>query len=105
VYPGWYSGRTVHIHFKIRTTAPNGRDYEHTSQLFFDDRLTDIVHGKKPYLKKGQRDTRNKDDNFFQQGGDQLLLKVTGNSESGYYASISIGLDLTDAETGTPDIL
>ena len=27
IYPGWYSGRTVHIHLKIRTTSSDGTVY------------------------------------------------------------------------------
>src|SRR6185436_8759665 len=44
IYPGWYQGRTVHIHFKVRSSASAASAYEFTSQLFFDDALTDIVH-------------------------------------------------------------
>src|ERR1041384_6027593 len=59
IYPGWYSGRTVHIHFMIRTKGSDGKDYEFTSQLFFLDALTDIVHAREPYVRKGPRNTRN----------------------------------------------
>jgi protocatechuate 3,4-dioxygenase beta subunit len=37
IYPGWYQGRAVHIHFKIRTDAAAASGLEFTSQLFFDD--------------------------------------------------------------------
>ncbi len=37
IYPGWYQGRAVHIHFKIRSHTGSGAAYEFTSQLFFDD--------------------------------------------------------------------
>jgi protocatechuate 3,4-dioxygenase beta subunit len=103
IYPGWYSGRTVHIHFTIRTKAA-GQDYQFTSQLFFRDTLTDQVHSKKPYSKKGKRNTRNGDDNIFKNGGNRLLLNVRGDGGNGYLATISIGLDLTAAEVGEPDI-
>jgi protocatechuate 3,4-dioxygenase beta subunit len=103
IYPGWYSGRTVHIHFMIRTIDVNGQRYEFVSQLFFRDSLTDRVHALKPYKRKGSRNTRNQDDNIYATGGNQLLLNVTGNSTSGYIARINIGLDLTDAEVGKPD--
>ena len=96
IYPGWYSGRTVHIHFMIRAADVNGRRYEFVSQLFFNDALTDRVHTQKPYKRKGPRNTRNADDNIYSNGGNQLLLSVTGNSTSGYIARINIGLDLTD---------
>lgn len=103
IYPGWYSGRTVHIHFTIRTKTPDRMDYQFTSQLFFRDALTDQVHSQKPYARKGKRDTRNSDDNIFKMGGDQLLLDVRGDGAGGYIASINIGLDLTDAEVGQAD--
>jgi protocatechuate 3,4-dioxygenase beta subunit len=44
IFPGWYSGRAVHIHFTVRTQAAKGEDYQFTSQFFFDDTLTDQVH-------------------------------------------------------------
>src|SRR2546428_8296236 len=36
VYPGWYSGRAVHIHFKLRLFAGASTSYEFTSQFFFN---------------------------------------------------------------------
>ena len=103
IYPGWYSGRAVHIHFTIRTKAADGSDYQFTSQFFFDDALTDQVHAQEPYASKGQRDTRNSSDNIFTGGGDQLLLAVQGDNTNGYNATINIGLDLTDIEVGASD--
>jgi len=104
IYPGWYSGRAVHIHFTIRTQGADGGDYQFTSQFFFDDTLTDQVHALEPYASKGQRDTRNSNDNIFSAGGDQLLLNLQGDTTSGFTGSMSIGLDLADAETGASDI-
>lgn len=103
IYPGWYSGRAVHIHFTIRTKAADGGDYQFTSQFFFDDTLTDQVHALEPYASKGQRDTRNSNDNIFSGGGDQLLLNLQGDNTNGYTGSMNIGLDLTDIEVGASD--
>jgi protocatechuate 3,4-dioxygenase beta subunit len=47
IYPGWYQGRAVHLHFKIRTNPTGSRGLEVTSQMFFDDALTDIVHDQR----------------------------------------------------------
>jgi protocatechuate 3,4-dioxygenase beta subunit len=104
IYPGWYSGRAVHIHFTIRTQGADAADYQFTSQFFFDDNLTDQVHALEPYASKGQRDTRNSNDTIFSGGGDQLLLNLQGDTTSGFIGSMSIGLDLTDGETGASDI-
>jgi protocatechuate 3,4-dioxygenase beta subunit len=103
IYPGWYSGRAVHIHFTIRTRAPDGQDYQFTSQFFFDENITDQVHALVPYASKGQSDTRNENDNIFNGGGDQLLLNLQGDTTNGYTGSMTIGLDLTDMETGAAD--
>ena len=103
IYPGWYSGRAVHVHFTIRTKGANSQDFQFTSQFFFDDALTDQVHSLQPYASKGQRDTRNTNDNIFQGGGDQLLLSLQGDTTTGFTGTMSIGLDLTDTEVGAAD--
>ena len=38
VYPGWYQGRAVHVHFKLRLFAGTAKTYEFTSQFFFEPR-------------------------------------------------------------------
>ena len=90
IYPGWYPGRTVHIHFKVRTNATAGQAYEFTSQLFFDEALNDQVHAQPPYAAKGQRNTFNSEDGIF---NDLLLLNVSQTAE-GYATTFNIGLDL-----------
>lgn len=93
VYPGWYPGRTVHIHFKIRTATVARRTFEFTSQLYFDDGLTDHVHADPPYAATGLRTTRNQQDWIFRRGGNQLLLAPT-TTDRGYSATFAIGLQL-----------
>lgn len=91
IYPGWYSGRAVHIHFKIRSPAGASSAYEFTSQLFFDDALSDQVFTRQPYAAKGTRDLRNANDGIYRQGGSQLLLAVTPAGD-GYAAAFDIAL-------------
>jgi protocatechuate 3,4-dioxygenase beta subunit len=93
LYPGWYPGRTVHIHFKIHTAPVAQRSFEFTSQLYFDDGLTDRVHADPPYAAKGQRTARNRHDWIFRRGGDQLILAPTTVAD-GYSATFAIGLQL-----------
>lgn len=92
LYPGWYPGRTVHIHFKIRT-APAQRSFEFTSQLYFDDQLTDLVHRAHPYATNGLRTARNHHDWIFRRGGNRLMLTPTAVA-GGYEASFPISLQL-----------
>jgi len=109
IYPGWYRGRTVHIHFKIRAPwAPGAKvtdansQYDFTSQLFFDEALSDKVYAQAPYAAKGQRDRTNQSDGIFRQSGDSLLLKVTP-AAPGYAGTFDIGLDLSDTNVGGAD--
>jgi protocatechuate 3,4-dioxygenase beta subunit len=102
IYPGWYSGRAVHIHFKIRTTVTGNETYEFTSQFFFDDALSDQVFTQAPYNTKGQRDTLNSNDNIYAGGGDQMTLNLT-EANGGYATTFEIALDLSDSETGASD--
>jgi hypothetical protein len=80
-----------------------GQPYEFTSQLYFDEALTDRVHAQAPYASKGRRDTMNRDDGIFRgEGGENLLLDVR-ESAGGYAATFNIGLDLSDTAAGRPD--
>jgi protocatechuate 3,4-dioxygenase beta subunit len=93
IYPGWYPGRTAHIHFKIRTNSASQPSYEFTSQLYFDDSLTAQIHAQPPYAAKEQR-TLNNQDGIFQDGGEQLMLQVTKDGQ-GYRGTFDIGLQIT----------
>jgi protocatechuate 3,4-dioxygenase beta subunit len=93
IYPGWYEGRTVHIHVKVRTAPQAGRSFEFTSQMYFDDGLSNRVYADAPYATKGKRSARNEDDRIFRRGGDQLMLAPTATAD-GYAATFAIGLQL-----------
>ncbi len=91
IYPGWYQGRAVHVHFKIRSAPSSNSGFEFTSQLYFDDALTDRVHAQQPYAAREQRDVRNSGDGIFTRGGSQLLLAPTQDGQ-GYAATFDIAL-------------
>lgn len=103
IYPGWYSGRAVHIHFKIRTESEAGDSYEFTSQFFFDDMLSDEVFTEASYSGKGARNTLNSNDSIYSSGGDQMLLQPVRAADGSYAATFYIGLDLSDAAVGAAD--
>ncbi len=90
IYPGWYPGRAVHVHFKIRTEDASGRR-EFTSQLYFDDALSARVYASAPYASRGRPELSNRDDFLFRDGGTRLLLDVTPRAD-GYSAVFDIGL-------------
>jgi protocatechuate 3,4-dioxygenase beta subunit len=88
VYPGWYQGRTVHIHVKVHL----GGNVLHTGQLYFPDTVTDAVYRKAPYTSRPSRDVRNAADSIYRNGGKRSQVKVTKNSAGAYVASIVMGV-------------
>ncbi len=106
IYPGWYQGRAVHIHFKIRAPwAPGAKvtdgskQYDFTSQLFFEDSQSDKVFTQAPYSAKGKADRTNSSDGIYRQSGDSLLVKLA-QAGQGYSGNFDIGLDLSDTSVG-----
>ena len=91
IYPGWYSGRTVHIHFKIRTDPSAGSGLELTSQLFFDESVSAEVYAQAPYAGRGLQETSNARDGIYGQVGGQLLLTPT-RAGAGYATVFDIGV-------------
>jgi protocatechuate 3,4-dioxygenase beta subunit len=93
IYPGWYRGRTVHIHFKVRTGA-EARAREFVSQLYFDDGFTDRVFARAPYVAQTGQRTRNAADNIFRNsGGSQLMLDVAEAGE-GFRSTFNLGVQI-----------
>jgi protocatechuate 3,4-dioxygenase beta subunit len=92
IYPGWYPGRAVHIHLKVRMKGPT-QSHEFTSQLYFDDALTDRIHAQPPYAAKGERRTLNGEDGLYRRGGRDLMLAAT-ETPTGLAASFDVGMKL-----------
>src|SRR2546423_9191093 len=88
VYPGWYQGRTVHIHVKVHLAG----NVVHTGQLYFPDSLTDKVFRRKPYSRRARRTTRNANDFVFAQGGRRSLLSLR-KVGSAYVGTITMGVN------------
>lgn len=94
VYPGWYPGRAVHIHFKVRSELSPASSYEFTSQLFFEEAQTDLVHARDPYSVRGTRTVRNDQDGIFRLGGSQLTLSLQDGPDE-YSTLFDLGLQLS----------
>jgi protocatechuate 3,4-dioxygenase beta subunit len=71
IYPGWYPGRTVHLHLIVRTSGA-----VLTSQLYFPDDINDTVLASEPYAQRPGRDTTNDTDTILPTGGDPAILDV-----------------------------
>ena len=88
IYPGWYPGRAVHIHYKVRT--PDGKEF--TSQVFFDEKITDTVHAAQPYKRPGKRQMNVDDGIYREQGGRQSILALSSKNDGDYAATYSVGM-------------
>jgi len=88
IYPGWYAGRTPHVHLKLRVGAAAA-----TTQLYFPDEVTDAVYTRAPYDRHPNRDTTNATDRFLGPIADKSLLMWTiGRDGDGYVAAAGIAL-------------
>jgi protocatechuate 3,4-dioxygenase beta subunit len=97
IYPGWYSGRAVHIHFKLRLFAGATKTYEFTSQFFFDETLTTAVHAESPYSTRRTRDTLNTTDGIFDSlsAAEKAALTLqTSKTADGYAGIIDLGVQV-----------
>ena len=61
IYPGWYPGRTVHIHAKVHIDTTTML----TTQLYFDEDVTAAVYEREPYARTRGRDAFNENDAIF----------------------------------------
>jgi protocatechuate 3,4-dioxygenase beta subunit len=87
VFPGWYTGRVVHIHVKV---GPDG-DQTHTGQLFFDPAVTSAVYAREPYAVRGEADTPNRSDGIYAESGGVTVVAVTVGENSGA-GSVTLGV-------------
>ncbi|SCL52619.1 protocatechuate dioxygenase [Micromonospora peucetia] len=85
VWPGWYRGRTVHVHAMVHI----GTDRVLTTQLMFDEALNSKVFAAQPYAAHTGRDTFNDNDNIYDAS---MLLKVTEDGD-GHLGVINFGVD------------
>lgn len=81
IYPGWYTGRAVHVHLRVHVDESTVL----TSQLYFDDAYTADVHADDPYAEFGPPDTSNEQDAI---AGDPaadgtLLVLAEGDTDAG----------------------
>jgi protocatechuate 3,4-dioxygenase beta subunit len=91
VWPGWYRGRTPHIHLKVHV----GGSVVHTGQVFFDERTTALVYKIAPYKSHGRPDTSHAQDTIFAQAGKQraqLALTKRSQGRKGYRGAITLGV-------------
>ena len=102
IYPGWYEGRAIHIHDKVRTFNGSETTLEWTSQLYFNNFINQQVHKQAPYSNHGPPQTTNEEDIVYSRGssdglvqrdsGERLIVNLT-KDESTYVGTFNIVLN------------
>ncbi|MGF1627142.1 MAG: intradiol ring-cleavage dioxygenase [Alphaproteobacteria bacterium] len=91
IYPGWYRGRTTHIHFKVFLAD----DTLVTAQAYFPDALSDRIYAEAaPYDRRAAgRDTWNANDGVLARSGagDESVYALA-EASGGYEASLVVGV-------------
>lgn len=114
IIPGYYQGRTNHIHFKVRLSGAiskrdGGQSYgdghvAHTGQLFFPEKHITRLMRQEPYSDhKIRRTAQGQDDVFQHQHGAEMLARLypvnAGDLTKGYRANVTVSVD-PDATPG-----
>ena len=92
ILPGWYSGRTNHIHLRFRSTYDEtDTSGSNTMQVFFDQTLIDTLETSiAPYASEGTNPTTNAIDRVYSTEEDgTTLLTLTGSTSAGYTATFN----------------
>ncbi len=105
IYPGWYMGRTIHIHVRVRTYNGATALTNYTTQVFFDESINNTVLAQKPYSNRtSARDTTNSKDMVYNVANNTLMLATTVASGAGYAATMTIDLAAQTSTATTPKI-
>jgi protocatechuate 3,4-dioxygenase beta subunit len=93
VFPGWYPGRTPHIHMKVHVGSADR--VVHTGQVFFNEAITVAVYKQAPYSGHGRPDTSHARDMIYAQaGGSRAVVRLSKRPAGarGYLGRIVIGV-------------
>jgi protocatechuate 3,4-dioxygenase beta subunit len=91
IYPGWYQGRAIHIHDKVRTFNGSEKTLEWTSQLYLNNSINQQVSTQSPYSNRGPPDITNEQDGIYtaastdslvpRNSGEHLMLNLTKDKQ------------------------
>jgi protocatechuate 3,4-dioxygenase beta subunit len=119
IFPGFYPGRTNHIHFKVRVgdvlgslqsgccaiapiDNPTGH-ISHTGQIFFPEDMAVELMSRAPYNEhKIHRTTQAGDGVFNRQGGAQMIAKLATLNGADVHAGLSASIAAAVNPTATP---
>jgi uncharacterized protein (TIGR03437 family) len=105
IYPGWYTGRTIHIHLRVRTYSGTAVLSNFVSQIYFEDAISNVVLAQSAYSRTTARDTTNTNDMLYRvANATRMLAEASGSVAAGYTASITVGSAFQVAAASAPAI-
>jgi protocatechuate 3,4-dioxygenase beta subunit len=102
IYPGWYAGRTIHVHVKVHlggepgAATYSGGHVSHTGQLFFPEDASERIAKLAPYNRHAEvhRTTHDEDGIFLSQHGNSSLVRLEGKPDAtGFVATAALAVD------------
>lgn len=98
IFPGWYEGRTVHIHLKVLEGGTPARTYSgghvaHVGQAFFDEQLTAQLLKTEPYSGHTGSRTTNDEDSIYRQAGASAITRMTASETGQYVGEFTVMVD------------
>ena len=108
IWPGWYSGRAIHIHVRVRTYDAGGNvATNYTTQIFFTDSANNaVLSGAVPYNTRTPTadPTTDENDNVLTSAATATnVVPVSGSLSSGYDAAFNIYLSGVQGVTTADD--
>ena len=89
IFPGWYPGRTVHIHTMVHL----GGNVVHTGQLYFTEKATRAIYANAPYRRRAAaRETTNANDSIYRNGGSKSVVRMSRRASGAYTGTITMGV-------------
>ncbi len=98
IFPGWYQGRTTHIHLRLRSSyGSTDTGGANTTQLFFpQDTINTVNTSISPYSSHGSNPTTNAGDHVYaSETQGQNVLTLAGDTTSGYTSTVKINLPIS----------
>jgi protocatechuate 3,4-dioxygenase beta subunit len=96
IWPGWYQGRAIHIHVRVRTYDGSAVATNYTTQIFFSDAdNATVLSGAAPYNTRSPKTdpTTDETDNVLPPSAHATnVVPVTGSIADGFAATFTIGL-------------
>ena len=103
IWPGWYTGRAIHIHVRVRKLNSTGATIAgYTTQIFFSNAdNTRVLTGATPYNRRSPRTDPTTDENDTVLSSADFktnIVSVKGSIGKGYVAVFNISADIAEVD-------